>query len=729
MLSLNRSSVGTGTSRNSSSSNSNSNSKSTIPMFALCLGVVILVIVALVSPSSDYTTVPTMRRSDRQTTVFLYHSDTPVARKKRRDLQSRPGIELVVATMEDQLEFLKSTLCVEGAAERFQAFRKHDQDQLARELYKYCALRRYGGLYLDADSPLLVSVDDILEGNKHANVAVQSDYLQEDSIIHGAILYLQNTGGTSVAERMATLLVETSIRTLMVSPLLIPKALHSETQDVEQDWVLYHHSCIMDPMEGRKLSSYQVGSRISHHCPLATGYCCHVQDKATQSVIMMTQHPIMPYQLLPDTLPQPYSTKGAFDEDDLPFISTISEKVHTKPKDAPITPNFFDTLVQNDCLPSDLTCSTCLREKAGADCKRCKDACPCFCKTLCHVSVDEKFVSKELTIVPPLYARDPNRLVPRIIHQTWFEDVTKDKYPNMSRLIESFKQSGWEYKFYTDDVSRDLLTKHFPPEVLEAYDTLRPGAFKADLFRYCVLLIYGGVYADMDVMLESNLDAAIAPDVGFMVPVDEPGLPVGKRMCLWNGFIAAAPGHPFLAKAIETVVNNIRNRFTSVDVDATFCPNPELSVLHAFDTLFTAGPCILGSVVNKALGRHGQTSFEPGPIDPWSSKDATSRATKATSFVLGDVALRIPGRTVILKQNKWDMGAHRFTLLEKNMVVAATDMPDYDDRINQEGNKEHYSKTHVKAGIYGLEKLYTDNVKANEDIRFVVNARELIHKK
>jgi hypothetical protein len=66
------------------------------------------------------------------------------------------------------------------------------------------------------------------------------------------------------------------------------------------------------------------------------------------------------------------------------------------------------------------------------------------------------------------------------------------------------------------------------------------------------------------------------------------------------------------------------------------------------------------------------------------------------------------------------MGAHRFTLLEKNMVVAATDMPDYDDREQLE-DQEHYSKTHAKTGIYGLEKLYVDNHKANEVIRIDVD--------
>lgn len=76
--------------------------------------------------------------------------------------------------------------------------------------------------------------------------------------------------------------------------------------------------------------------------------------------------------------------------------------------------------------------------------------------------------------------------------------VNPEKYPNMSRLIESWKRSGWTYHFWDDASAADFLSLHFPPEVREAYDAIIPGAFKADLFRYCVLLIQGGVYADMD---------------------------------------------------------------------------------------------------------------------------------------------------------------------------------------------------------------------------------------
>jgi hypothetical protein len=253
----------------------------------------------------------------------------------------------------------------------------------------------------------------------------------------------------------------------------------------------------------------------------------------------MTKHLLLPYQLVPPAskLPKPYNAEaGHYEEEDLPYISIVTEKIHARPQETLLTPNFFDILLQNDCLPSDKKCSDCLRNKQGSDCKKCATECKCYCKTLCHVPIEEKFISKDLTVTPPLYARDPSRIVPRIVHQTWFEDVDPDKYPNMSRLIESFKQSGWEYKFYTDDAAGNFLSTHFPAEVRQAYDAIRPGAFKADLFRYCALLIHGGLYADMDIMLEANLDLAVAPDVGFMVPQDEVRI---QQHCCKGGFTIA----------------------------------------------------------------------------------------------------------------------------------------------------------------------------------------------
>lgn len=367
----------------------------------------------------------------------------------------------------------------------------------------------------------------------------------------------------------------------------------------------------------------------------------------------------------------------------------------------------YDLLFAQEALPNQedyaRQCMDCLRIKNGANCKTCAKVCPTFCENLCAVKLKEKPVKNVLSIRGPRFKKDPERIVPRIIHQTWFEPVTPEKYPNMSRLIESWKRSGWEYNFYDDDASAEFLSLHFPPEVRDAYDSVAPGAFKADLFRYCVLLIKGGIYSDMDVMLESNLDAAVPPDVGFMVPVDEPGSKPGHRMCLWNGMMAAAPAHPYLARVIDRVVHNIRNRFTVVDYDQIMCNQPELSVPHAYSTLFTAGPCILGMTLNEVMGRPLQQTFEYGDL-------------------VTDV--EVPGRTVILKQNKWDMGAHRFTWADNNLIVAATDMPDYDDRKDLKGEDKdqaaHYSTTLDRTTLYGYEKVYVDREIAHERVVFQI---------
>ena len=70
------------------------------------------------------------------------------------------------------------------------------------------------------------------------------------------------------------------------------------------------------------------------------------------------------------------------------------------------------------------------------------------------------------------------RRIPRIIHQTWFEDITPDRYPDLARLQNSWRASGWEYRFYNDKAAREYVQRNFPKRVLDAYDDLIPGAFK-----------------------------------------------------------------------------------------------------------------------------------------------------------------------------------------------------------------------------------------------------------
>ena len=442
----------------------------------------------------------------------------------------------------------------------------------ATELWKYCMLYTgHGDVWLDVTNLApLMNVDELL--SPHHNVALAIDFPAK--YLHDGFLQLAQDHSI-VAQHMMELLLETSNEVLEKDPLLLPHSLASFVQsDLLGEVVLFRSHCQEVANDGvAGPSSNNISYKGGMACPIPGGYCCHVTTSTTGHLpVMALRHPVRAKLKFNENSKTLTTTRDAY----ISHVHSVSLPIqsHATPQD---TPNFFNILLHNDCLPTTKNCNKCL--KTYGNCESCHDACPCYCHALCKIRPPPKQVVKEFHVYPPLYKKDPSRLVPRIVHQTWYEPVTKERYPNMSRLIESFKQSGWEYIFYDDDTAAAFLSDHFPPEVRQAYDVIIPGAFKADLFRYCVLLIKGGVYADMDVLLETNLDEAIDTDVGFMTPIDEPGIHVGHRSCLWNGLLAVAPGHPFLAKTIELVVNNIRNRFTSVDYADMLCPNPVLECL------------------------------------------------------------------------------------------------------------------------------------------------------
>merc|ERR1719230_2213319 len=68
------------------------------------------------------------------------------------------------------------------------------------------------------------------------------------------------------------------------------------------------------------------------------------------------------------------------------------------------------------------------------------------------------------------------------------------------------------------------------------------------------------------------------------------------------------------------VVNNVRNRFTAVDIDDMLCPDPVLHVSHTVDTLYSCGPCIFGASINTVMRRHPQSQFEVGDLDVWKTE-------------------------------------------------------------------------------------------------------------
>ena len=107
----------------------------------------------------------------------------------------------------------------------------------------------------------------------------------------------------------------------------------------------------------------------------------------------------------------------------------------------------------------------------------------------------EKRMVMAIKYLPPRTFLEIPQKIPRIIHQTHTRNEIPDNMQEAMETIISLNPE-YEYRYYSDEDCRDFILKYLGSRVAKAYDSLIPGAYKADLFRYCVIYIKGGVYLD-----------------------------------------------------------------------------------------------------------------------------------------------------------------------------------------------------------------------------------------
>jgi mannosyltransferase OCH1-like enzyme len=100
------------------------------------------------------------------------------------------------------------------------------------------------------------------------------------------------------------------------------------------------------------------------------------------------------------------------------------------------------------------------------------------------------------------------------------------------------------------------LRENFNSDVLWAFDIIKPGAFKADLFRYAYLYIKGGVYVDLDCVPLVPLLDFIDKDASFISVSERRGIPG-----VYQAFMACVPSCSFLIDAVNLIVDNCKQRF------------------------------------------------------------------------------------------------------------------------------------------------------------------------
>ncbi len=87
------------------------------------------------------------------------------------------------------------------------------------------------------------------------------------------------------------------------------------------------------------------------------------------------------------------------------------------------------------------------------------------------------------------------QFIPRVICQTLNENITSSMHFKTILNIQMLNPQ-YSYEFYNGRDRRKFISEYYNKDVLDTYDGLVSGAFKADLFRYCWLYKSGGIYVD-----------------------------------------------------------------------------------------------------------------------------------------------------------------------------------------------------------------------------------------
>ena len=161
-------------------------------------------------------------------------------------------------------------------------------------------------------------------------------------------------------------------------------------------------------------------------------------------------------------------------------------------------------------------------------------------------------INKKLSI-PYQLKNKYNVIIPMNIFQTW---NSKKLPPLMAQTILTIKRTNpkFNYYLYDDNDCREFIKTHFRPDVLHAYDHLIPGAYKADLWRYCVLFIKGGIYLDIKFSCINGFKfIALTESEHFVSDID--------NIFIYNALMVCLPGNKVLIKAIHMIVENVKNKF------------------------------------------------------------------------------------------------------------------------------------------------------------------------
>jgi hypothetical protein len=121
--------------------------------------------------------------------------------------------------------------------------------------------------------------------------------------------------------------------------------------------------------------------------------------------------------------------------------------------------------------------------------------------------------------------------------------------------LETWKSlnPNWSHGYMSGQDREDFFRTEFGGEVFETYMKYPLGVMKAGLWRFAILYVYGGVYADLDTECVSPIESWLDPQYDMVLDLE------GNTPWYATQVIASAKGHRFLEDAINMAVERARN--------------------------------------------------------------------------------------------------------------------------------------------------------------------------
>ena len=193
----------------------------------------------------------------------------------------------------------------------------------------------------------------------------------------------------------------------------------------------------------------------------------------------------------------------------------------------------------------------------------------------------EGFDTNELIEIPFHIAPTANAEdvagVPLILYHSWHSNKVPAKMAE--NIYSTLKENPeFDYYLYSDEKSLEYIKGNFDETVVNAFETLKPGAYKSDLWRYCILYKTGGVYIDIKYKPLESLVSMLKRTPNIYVRDRDF---FGALKCIYNGFMAAPPGNMIFKYCIDDIVNNCKLK------------------LYNMNSIDVTGPCVLGRMLAK----------------------------------------------------------------------------------------------------------------------------------